>query len=74
MWDGALHSLICNAGIMVTHETRTAAGRDALHPGGIKTNLQRNMDQAEIRSRGWVKEMAASPKGSSRRTRAPRPP
>jgi len=29
---------------------------NAVHPGGIMTNLQRHMDQDEIRQRGWVDE------------------
>lgn len=141
-WDGPLHGLVCNAGIMASPQTRTAAGwelqfatnhlghfelaqalhgalvagapsrivsvssvghrrspvmfddinfrqreydpwaaygqsktanvlfavgaaerwvregitANALHPGGIMTNLQRHMDPADIRARGWVKE------------------
>lgn len=29
---------------------------NAVHPGGIMTNLQRHMDPAEFRARGWVDE------------------
>jgi NAD(P)-dependent dehydrogenase (short-subunit alcohol dehydrogenase family) len=29
---------------------------NACHPGGIMTNLQRHMDPADIRARGWVDE------------------
>jgi NAD(P)-dependent dehydrogenase (short-subunit alcohol dehydrogenase family) len=29
---------------------------NALHPGGIMTNLQRHMDPAELRALGWVRE------------------
>lgn len=148
-WDGPLHGLVCNAGIMATPESRNAAGwelqfatnhlghfalalalrralvagapsrivslssighrrspvmfddinfreRDydpwlaygqsktanvlfavgaaqrwaldgitanAVHPGGIMTNLQRHMDQAEIRARGWVKDDGSDAEG-----------
>lgn len=39
---------------------------NAVHPGGIMTNLQRHMDPEEIRSRGWIAkdgEPAAVPPG-----------
>jgi NAD(P)-dependent dehydrogenase (short-subunit alcohol dehydrogenase family) len=36
--------------------SRDGITANALHPGGIMTNLQRHMDQADIRARGWVKE------------------
>jgi NAD(P)-dependent dehydrogenase (short-subunit alcohol dehydrogenase family) len=34
----------------------------AVHPGGIMTNLQRDMSQAEIRAMGWIDETTGKPR------------
>jgi NAD(P)-dependent dehydrogenase (short-subunit alcohol dehydrogenase family) len=36
---------------------------NAVHPGGIMTNLQRHMSEESIRSRGWVRDDGALPPG-----------
>ncbi len=58
-WVAYGQSKTANALFAVALDAR-GAGRGihaySLHPGGIMTDLQRHMDPAELRARGWVDE------------------